>query len=152
MILLSLFTFLTILSQTQANLEARFCCQDGEKLTVRSLGKDEKVAECGDYDVGTDTLEGKEVWVGGDQGEYRVLRQLEVKQPTCRRGLQIVSVNVNDTNLQGNSTVPLFRSEIRLEGGSRPGEGNVIVNGESVCDDSWDDVDARVACRVMRKD
>jgi len=149
MILLSLFTFLTILSQTQANLEARFCCQEGEKLTVRSLGKDEKVAECGDYDVGTDTLEGKEVWVGGDQGEYRVLRQLEVKQPTCRRGLQIVSVNVNDTNLQGNSTLPLFRSEIRLEGGSRPGEGNVIVNGESVCDDSWDDVDARVACRML---
>jgi len=149
MILLSLFTFLTILSQTQANLEARFCCQEGEKLTVRSLGKDEKVAECGDYDVGTDTLEGKEVWVGGDQGEYRVLRQLEVKQPTCRRGLQIVSVNVNDTNLQGNSTVPLFRSEIRLDGGSRPGEGNVFVNGEPVCDDSWDDVDARVACRML---
>merc|ERR1711962_1781774 len=128
---LPVLVFLVTVSQgeAQAPLSARYCCEEGETLTVRSLGRDRRVADCV---VGEDTspLEGKEVWVGGDQGEYRVLSKTEVKQPTCRRGLQIVSVNVNDTNLQGNSIVPLFRSEIRLDGGSRPGEGNVFVNGE----------------------
>merc|ERR1711962_1864105 len=83
MILLSLCTFLTILSQTQANLEARFCCQEGEKLTVRSLGKDEKVAECGDYDVGTDNLN---TCPGYNDKEFTLPKiQAPVGEPCCSR-------------------------------------------------------------------
>ena len=38
-------------------------------------------------------------------------------------------------------------TEVTLHGGSEPHEGNVFVKGRPVCHDSWDDVDARVACR-----
>merc|ERR1712180_539575 len=135
--------------EAQGPLSARYCCEEGETLTIRSLGRDRRVADCV---VGEDTspLEGKEVWVGGDQGEYRVLKKIEVKQPTCRRGLHLRRVNINSTDTQDNITIPLFGSDvISLKGGSRPGEGNVFVNGEPVCDDGWEDVDARVACRML---
>merc|ERR1712112_76845 len=135
--------------EAQAPLGARYCCEEGETLTVRSVGRDRRLADCV---LGEDTepLEGKEVWVGGDQGEYRVLQKIEVKQPTCRRGLYLRRVDVNSTDTQDNVTIPLFGSDvISLKGGSRPGEGNVFVNGEPVCDDSWEDVDARVACRML---
>merc|ERR1712180_258237 len=135
--------------EAQGPLSARYCCEEGETLTVRSLGRDRRVADCV---VGEDTspLEGKEVWVGGDQGEYRVLKKIEVKQPTCRRGLHLRRVNINSTDTQDNVTIPLFGSDvISLKGGNRPGEGNVFVNGDPVCDDSWEDVDARVACRML---
>merc|ERR1711962_1268981 len=135
--------------EAQGPLSARYCCEEGETLTVRSLGRDKRVADCV---VGEDTspLEGKEVWVGGDQGEYRVLKKIEVKQPTCRRGLHLRRVNINSTDTQDNVTIPLFGSDvISLKGGNKPGEGNVFVNGEPVCDDGWEDVDARVACRML---
>merc|ERR1712112_687546 len=135
--------------EAQAPLGARYCCEEGETLTVRSLGRDRRLADCV---LGEDSepLEGKQVWVAGDQGEYRVLTKLEVKQPTCRRGLQLLRVNVNKTETQENETIPLFGSDvISLKGGNRPGEGNVFVNGEPVCDDSWDNADARVACRML---
>merc|ERR1712115_410158 len=135
--------------EAQGPLSARYCCEEGETLTVRSLGRDRRVADCV---VGEDTspLEGKEVWVGGDQGEYRVLQKIEVKQPTCRRGLHLRRVNINSTDTQDNVTIPLFGSDVTsLKGGNRPGEGNVFVNGEPVCDDGWEDVDARVACRML---
>ena len=38
---------------------------------------------------------------------------------------------------------------IALLGGATPNEGNLFVNGKAVCDDSWDDVDAGVACRTL---
>lgn len=36
-----------------------------------------------------------------------------------------------------------------LAGGSAPGEGNVLVDGRPVCDDSWDSQDAAVVCRML---
>merc|ERR1712115_494492 len=148
---LPVLVFLVTVSQgeAQVDLGARYCCEEGETLTVRSLGRNGRVADCV---VGEDTspLEGEEVWVGGDQGEYRVLKKIEVKQPTCRRGLHLRRVNINSTDTQDNVTIPLFGSDvISLKGGNRPGEGNVFVNGEPVCDDGWEDVDARVACRML---
>merc|ERR1712121_532276 len=150
-ICLSVLVLVVTVSQgeAQAPLGARYCCEEGETLTVRSLGRDRRLADCV-LGEDTESLEGKQVWVGGDQGEYRVFNKLEVKQPTCRRGLQLLRVNVNNTETQENGTIPLFGSDvISLKGGSRPGEGNVFVNGEPVCDDSWEDVDARVDCRML---
>ena len=33
--------------------------------------------------------------------------------------------------------------------GDRPGEGAVLINGRPVCDDGWDDEDAKVVCRQL---
>jgi len=38
---------------------------------------------------------------------------------------------------------------IQLVGGSKPGEGNVVVNGVPVCQEGWDARDARVVCRML---
>ena len=36
-----------------------------------------------------------------------------------------------------------------LVGGSAPREGNVLVDGRPVCDDSWGALDAEVVCRML---
>ena len=38
---------------------------------------------------------------------------------------------------------------IRLVGGNSSGEGNVYIGSRPVCDDSWDQDDARVVCRQL---
>ena len=40
----------------------------------------------------------------------------------------------------------------RLVGGNSPREGNVYIGSQPVCDDSWDDKDARVVCRQLGLD
>ena len=40
-------------------------------------------------------------------------------------------------------------SNIRLEGGRFPHEGNIMVNGQPVCDDAFTLVNADVACRQL---
>merc|ERR1711953_740399 len=40
-------------------------------------------------------------------------------------------------------------SNIILDGGRFPHEGNILVNGQPVCDDGWSLVDAHVACKEM---
>ena len=47
--------------------------------------------------------------------------------------------------------MPLFGSDsdLSLRGGDTENEGNIYVNGSPVCDDSWEDVDAKVACRSV---
>ena len=105
---LPVLVLLVTVSQGEAQepLGARYCCEEGETLTVRDLGINGRVADCV---VGEDTspLEGKEVWVGGNQGEYRVLSKLEVKQPICRLGLQLLPVNVNNTVTQVRVNITL---------------------------------------------
>jgi hypothetical protein len=105
-------------------------------------------------------LEGKEVWTGGDDGEKRTLKKLEVKTPTCRRGLRLQTVRVNGTEKQvfgvllSTATPYSFQDnvtgDIELRGGN-DGQGNVYttINGSKkpVCDNDWDDADAGVVCR-----
>jgi hypothetical protein len=141
-----------------------FCCPEGERLVV----KGDRAPECVVADWLTiKSLEGEEVWTGGDDGEKRALKKLEVKTPTCRRGLKMKTVRINSTEsqvfslllstatpppLQEPRSIPLFVSRnIELGGGRSDSEGNVYVNingrMQPVCDDAWADVDAGVACR-----
>ena len=61
-------------------LGVNFCCGEDETLVVRRQNRDRRVAEC----VGTgggkgSSLEGKQVWVGGEaDGEMKSLKLLEV--------------------------------------------------------------------------
>ena len=41
------------------------------------------------------------------------------------------------------------RHRVDLRGGNVPTEGNVFVDGQPVCDDSWDLSDAVVTCRML---
>ena len=50
------------------------------------------------------------------------------------------------SSLTSSLTAP---HNIRLEGGSFPHEGNIMVNGRPVCDDDWGLVDADVACKQL---
>ena len=51
------------------------------------------------------------------------------------------------------NTVPCTNGDIRLQGGTNQYEGRVeICNNNAwgtVCDDSWNDFDARVVCRQL---
>ena len=58
-----------------------FCCGEDETLVVRRTNPDKRVAECvsnGGGEKGS-SLEGKQVWVGGEaDGEMKSLKLLEV--------------------------------------------------------------------------
>merc|ERR1712179_301780 len=49
----------------------------------------------------------------------------------------------------GSSTETRTDRGIRLCGGNHKSYGNVFYNGQPVCDDEWDDNDAKVACKMM---
>ena len=38
---------------------------------------------------------------------------------------------------------------VKLVGGHRASEGNVVVNGYPVCQEGWDGRDASVVCRML---
>ena len=48
-----------------------------------------------------------------------------------------------------NSDTDHVRHRVDLRGGNVPTEGNVFVDGQPVCDDSWDLSDAVVTCRML---
>ena len=58
-----------------------FCCGEDETLVVRRRNADKRVSECvsnGGTEKGS-SLEGKQVWVGGEaDGEMKSLKLLEV--------------------------------------------------------------------------
>jgi len=64
-------------------------------------------------------------------------------------------INVNDENEVENTSIKKEKldksdgTQVTLQRGSRPGEGNVFINGQPVCDDDWDDTDAGVVCRQL---
>jgi len=64
-------------------------------------------------------------------------------------------INVNDENEVENTSIKKEKldksdgTQVTLQRGSRPGEGNVFINGQPVCDDAWDDTDAGVVCRQL---
>jgi hypothetical protein len=80
-----------------------FCCGEDETLVVRRTNPDKRVAECvsnGGTGKGS-SLEGKQVWVGGEaDGEMKSLKLLEVKKPDCQRGLVLTTVRMNKTDQQ----------------------------------------------------
>jgi len=49
----------------------------------------------------------------------------------------------------GSSTETRTDRGIRLCGGNHKSYGNVFYNGQPVCDDQWDDNDAKVVCNMM---
>merc|ERR1712037_46026 len=134
-----------------------FCCGEDETLVVRRRNPDKRVAECVSNGVGEkgSSLEGKQVWVGGEaDGEMKSLKLLEVKKPDCQRGLVLTTVRVNktDSHQEENSTIPIFpfaHDEVTLQGGLMPSEGNVYVRGRPVCDDGWGQNEANVVCRSL---
>ena len=85
--LLGLTVVMAITSVNSMNLfgldsvGVNFCCAEGEKLVVRKVHK-VKRAECvegGEEEKGA-SLEGKQVWVGGEEdGELKTLKMLEVR-------------------------------------------------------------------------
>ena len=60
-----------------------FCCGQDETLVVRRTTPEKRVAECVSNGVGEkgSSLEGKQVWVGGEEeGELKSLKLLEVRR------------------------------------------------------------------------
>ena len=57
-----------------------FCCGEDETLVVKRINPGKRVAEClGGGEVSS--LEGKQVWVGGEEeGELKSLKLLEVRR------------------------------------------------------------------------
>ena len=59
----------------------------------------------------------------------------------------LLELSVVGFSLLDSYMICIFLGYLKLVGGSGPHEGNVFVNGRPVCDDGWDDNDARVVCR-----
>ena len=62
------------------SIGVNFCCGEGETLVVRRINPGKRVTEClGRGEVSS--LEGKQVWVGGEEeGELKSLKLLEVRR------------------------------------------------------------------------
>ena len=98
--LLGLTVVMAITSVNSMNLfgldsvGVNFCCAEGEMLVVRKVHK-VKRAECvgsGEEDKGV-SLEGKQVWVGGDEdGELKTLKMLEVRTTNSWNLMLLVNV------------------------------------------------------------
>ena len=57
-----------------------FCCGEDETLVVKRLNSERRVAECVGSGKPQTSLEGKQVWVGGEaDGEMKSLKLLEVR-------------------------------------------------------------------------
>lgn len=133
------------------------CCGQGEQLEVREVevrglfSRSKIVAECVPAED-MENVEGRQVWTEDASGDsaLRILKTGGVRRPSCGRGLFLASVRVNRTEeTQSNGTTLLVGSNLSLRGGRQDGEGNVYVGGQPVCDDDWDNVDAKVACREL---
>ena len=63
---------------------------------------------------------------------------LAYQNPQIGNRTTVFSINKNNQN-----------TGFAISGGPTPGEGNVFYNGLPICDDGWDDRDAKVFCKMM---
>merc|ERR1719186_1078337 len=108
-----------------------------------------------------DTLDGATISVADDVKEM-VVKNTGVMLPSCPLGLKYQIVNLKkpvEEEVSGSGDEaeaepdPQSTSRVRLGdyycGRSKCEKGNVYVDDKPVCDDDWDDDDAKVACKEL---
>merc|ERR1712002_813480 len=150
----------TLAPLSRSLISVPFCCEDDAFLKMELIpsqfGFSRTTAKCSKEEQSNSTdssLEWERTKVKDMTSEDLMemsIRKSEVKDINCYNiKTQDLDIHISGSDQDDSRNRSGQGYDIRLVGGYSEREGNVLVNGQPICDDSWDMDDANVACRML---